>query len=159
MGFFFREDIFVTSKLWNTKHNPEDVEVSCKQSLSDLGLAYLDLYLIHWPIGFKRGDNPFPKNEDGSMTVSFIKRFSTNSFNFFFCFSLMLTFTPRIAGLQWKSWSRPDLRNPSEFQTLIPCKSRTFFKRERFARATFILEIQKRLNFSRFDIECLKSLD
>ena len=39
----------MTSKLWNDKHSEEDVIASCKQSLSDLQLDYLDLYLVHWP--------------------------------------------------------------------------------------------------------------
>jgi alcohol dehydrogenase (NADP+) len=44
-----RADLWVTSKLWNDKHAPKDVILSCKQSLKDLQLDYLDLYLIHWP--------------------------------------------------------------------------------------------------------------
>ena len=44
-----REDFWITSKLWNDKHAPKDVEPSCRQSLRDLRLEYLDLYLIHWP--------------------------------------------------------------------------------------------------------------
>ena len=62
-----REEIFVTSKLWNNKHHPEDVEAACRVTLGDLGLAYLDLYLIHWPHAFQRGDATFPKREDGSV--------------------------------------------------------------------------------------------
>lgn len=44
-----RKELWITSKLWNDKHNPEDVVESCKQTLNDLQLKYLDLYLIHWP--------------------------------------------------------------------------------------------------------------
>lgn len=44
-----REEIWVTSKLWNDKHAEADVIVSCQQSLADLQLDYLDLYLVHWP--------------------------------------------------------------------------------------------------------------
>ncbi len=44
-----REQFWITSKLWNDKHAPRDVESSCKQSLRDLQVDYLDLYLVHWP--------------------------------------------------------------------------------------------------------------
>jgi alcohol dehydrogenase (NADP+) len=44
-----REDFWITSKLWHDKHAPQDIESSCKQSLRDLRLEYLDLYLVHWP--------------------------------------------------------------------------------------------------------------
>jgi diketogulonate reductase-like aldo/keto reductase len=44
-----REGLWVTSKLWNDKHGKADVIASCRQSLADLRLEYLDLYLIHWP--------------------------------------------------------------------------------------------------------------
>ncbi|XP_067893158.1 aldo-keto reductase family 1 member A1-B [Heterodontus francisci] len=67
-----REELFVTSKLWNTKHHPEDVEPSCRKSLEDLKLSYLDLYLIHWPYAFQRGDVPFPKNPDGTVQYDYI---------------------------------------------------------------------------------------
>jgi diketogulonate reductase-like aldo/keto reductase len=44
-----REEFWITSKLWNDKHAARDVAPSCKQSLRDLKLDYLDLYLVHWP--------------------------------------------------------------------------------------------------------------
>ncbi len=44
-----RHEIWVTSKLWNDKHGEHDVIPSCQKSLKDLGLEYLDLYLVHWP--------------------------------------------------------------------------------------------------------------
>lgn len=48
-GAVSREELWITSKLWNDKHAEEDVVPSFKKSLADLGLDYLDLYLIHWP--------------------------------------------------------------------------------------------------------------
>ncbi|KAI1805955.1 putative dihydrodiol dehydrogenase [Daldinia bambusicola] len=51
-----RDDIWVTSKLWNEHHRPKDVEKAIKKSLSDLGLEYLDLYLMHWPVAFVPGE-------------------------------------------------------------------------------------------------------
>ena len=44
-----REDLWITSKLWNDKHAEADVVPQCRQSLADLGLDYLDAYLVHWP--------------------------------------------------------------------------------------------------------------
>lgn len=44
-----REELWITSKLWNDSHAEEDVIPACERSLKDLGLEYLDLYLIHWP--------------------------------------------------------------------------------------------------------------
>ena len=51
-----REDVFVTSKLWNTEHHPQNVEKACKQTLKDLQLDYLDLFLMHWGIAFLPGE-------------------------------------------------------------------------------------------------------
>jgi diketogulonate reductase-like aldo/keto reductase len=49
-GVCARRDLFVTGKLWNDSHAPEGVERACRASLARLGLDYLDLYLIHWPV-------------------------------------------------------------------------------------------------------------
>lgn len=49
-GLCNRDDLWVTSKLWNTYHRPEHVRAACQRSLNDLQLEQLDLYLIHFPI-------------------------------------------------------------------------------------------------------------
>ncbi|KAI0402177.1 aldehyde reductase 1 [Xylaria palmicola] len=53
-----RSDIFVTSKLWNTHHKPDDVEEALDETLENLGTDYLDLYLVHWPVAFRKGSGP-----------------------------------------------------------------------------------------------------
>src|ERR1051325_8140245 len=62
-----REDIFVTTKLWNSNHRPERVEPAFEASLDRLGLAYLDLYLIHSPFAFQPGDEQDPRDQDGNV--------------------------------------------------------------------------------------------
>jgi alcohol dehydrogenase (NADP+) len=62
-----REDIFITTKLWNTNHRPERVEPAFKASLDRLGLSYLDLYLIHTPYAFQPGDDQDPRDKNGNI--------------------------------------------------------------------------------------------
>ena len=61
-GTVQRDDLFITSKLWNTDHDPDNVEAALKLTLSNLGLEHLDLYLIHWPVLQK-------KDEDGGESI------------------------------------------------------------------------------------------
>ena len=55
-GLCSREELWVTSKLWNTYHRREYVEAACRKSLDDLGLDYFDLYLVHFPIALSYVD-------------------------------------------------------------------------------------------------------
>ncbi|MCY2688219.1 aldo/keto reductase [Salinimicrobium sp. TH3] len=63
-GKIKREDVWVTSKLWNDSHRKEHVIPALKQTLKDLQLDYLDLYLMHWPVAFKHGVSFPSKDED-----------------------------------------------------------------------------------------------
>ncbi|KAL0131933.1 hypothetical protein PUN28_000007 [Cardiocondyla obscurior] len=65
-----REELFITTKLWNTFHKEELVLPACKQSLDNLGLDYVDLYLMHWPFAFKEGDDLMPQDESGNLIES-----------------------------------------------------------------------------------------
>jgi len=66
-GEITREDIFVTTKLWNSNHRPERVEPAFLASLERLRLDYLDLYLIHTPFAFQPGDDQDPHDQNGNV--------------------------------------------------------------------------------------------
>src|SRR5437868_14218599 len=66
-GGIAREDIFVTTKLWNTNHRPERVKPAFDASLDRLRLNYLDLYLIHTPFAFHPGDEQDPRDHNGKV--------------------------------------------------------------------------------------------
>jgi alcohol dehydrogenase (NADP+) len=66
-GGVTRQDLFMTTKLWNTNHRPERVQPAFEASLQRLGLDDLDLYLMHTPFAFQAGDNQDPRNAAGEI--------------------------------------------------------------------------------------------
>ena len=66
-GKIKREDVFVSTKLWNTNHRPERVKPAFGASLKKLQLDYLDLYLIHTPFAFQPGDLQDPRDANGNV--------------------------------------------------------------------------------------------
>ncbi|CAG9465030.1 unnamed protein product [Pedinophyceae sp. YPF-701] len=74
-GTVARSDLFVTSKLWNDcKHSAEEIEATCRKSIADLGVEYLDLYLVHWPLRWAKGqaiptDSTVPAEDTSALDV------------------------------------------------------------------------------------------
>jgi alcohol dehydrogenase (NADP+) len=66
-GSLTREDLFITTKLWNTNHRPERVQPAFESSRNRLQLEYIDLYLIHTPFAFLPGDNQDPRDQNGNV--------------------------------------------------------------------------------------------
>ena len=64
-GTVQRQDVFVTTKLWNTNHRPERVKPAFDGSLHRLQVDYIDCYLIHTPFAFRPGDEQDPRDEQG----------------------------------------------------------------------------------------------
>lgn len=63
-GVVKREDLWITSKLWNSDHAAERVPQALKETLKDLKLSYLDEYLMHWPVTGNKGDKVDPPIEE-----------------------------------------------------------------------------------------------
>jgi len=66
-GTVRREDLFVTTKLWNNNHRPERVKPALQASLNKLGLDAVDLYLVHTPFAFRPGDDQDPRDLHGAV--------------------------------------------------------------------------------------------
>jgi diketogulonate reductase-like aldo/keto reductase len=66
-GTLLREDLFVTTKLWNTNHRPERVRPAFDASRRRLQLDHIDCYIIHTPFAFRPGDDQDPRDERGQV--------------------------------------------------------------------------------------------
>ncbi|MEH2088152.1 aldo/keto reductase [Nostoc sp.] len=66
-GGIRREDVFVTTKLWNNNHRPERVQPAFEASLRRLQIDYVDCYLIHTPFAFQPGDEQEPRDDHGQI--------------------------------------------------------------------------------------------
>ena len=69
-GTIKREDIFITSKLWNTFHRPDLVRPALETTLKNLKMDYVDLYLIHWPMAYQEDGPLFPKDDKDNTLYS-----------------------------------------------------------------------------------------
>lgn len=67
-GLCQREDLWITSKLWNSDHRKDQVEKALKRMLGDLKLEYLDLFLVHWPLALKEGVK-MPEGPDDFLSI------------------------------------------------------------------------------------------
>jgi diketogulonate reductase-like aldo/keto reductase len=74
-GTLKREDVFITSKLWNTEHARGRVRKACEQTLADLNLKYLDLYLVHWGLAI-----PPNSSETGNKYGRLTEQLDANGF-------------------------------------------------------------------------------
>jgi len=76
-GVVKREDLFITSKLWNTFHRPDLVRGALETTLKNLNTSYVDLYLIHWPFAYKEDGELFPKGANDQLEFSSVDYLDT----------------------------------------------------------------------------------
>jgi aldehyde reductase len=78
-GVVTREDLFITSKLWNVFHDPRHIRESLEKTLRDLKMAYIDMYLIHFPMGFKfvNSQKLYPKDANGEWMIDTVDHAET----------------------------------------------------------------------------------
>lgn len=71
-GVVKRDELFIVTKLWSTFHDPDKVEYACRKSLENLDLEYIDLYLMHFPVGFVHNtdEDVWPKSPEGLQATS-----------------------------------------------------------------------------------------
>lgn len=69
-GIVKREDLFITTKCWNSFHSKAKARECLLKSLKSLQLSYVDLYLIHWPMGYQEGGSMFPSDKSGKAIPS-----------------------------------------------------------------------------------------
>jgi alcohol dehydrogenase (NADP+) len=75
-GDVSRGELWITSKLWNNAHLPQDVQPALEVTLSDLQIDYIDLYLVHWPVAL-RPDVIFPVTGDEFLSLEEIPLYDT----------------------------------------------------------------------------------
>lgn len=68
-GVVRREELFIVTKLWCNSHGKENVVPALRESLKKLGMDYVDLFLIHWPVAFKSGSGMLPKDDNGQIIL------------------------------------------------------------------------------------------
>ena len=71
-GVVKREELCIMSKLWNTDHDPQDVEPACRKSLKAMGLDYFDVYMMHWPVHMSKNSKLVSANDGGEFDIEII---------------------------------------------------------------------------------------
>jgi len=66
-GWINRDDLFITTKLWNNNHRPERVQPAIEASRERLQVEFIDLYLMHTPYAFRPGDDQDPRDQNGNV--------------------------------------------------------------------------------------------